>query len=158
MEHEKYFQYFDRAVLSFYRTNSHAYQLSEDDMGGEITISSEWNESMENEFPHIELKFAFKKLVNETVCLGVFMPSFKDKVSEKDYSKWIGFHIKDPKFHKNNQDFERWINNSEDGVGLRAPVGSKLIINGGWLDEHGGERVDPYKAGRNQEIYNVGFT
>ena len=115
MEHEKYFQYFDRAVLSFYRTNSHAYQLSEDDMGGEITISSEWNESMENEFPHIELKFAFKKLVNETVCLGVFMPSFKDKVSEKDYSKWIGFHIKDPKFHKNNQDFERWINRYING-------------------------------------------
>ena len=39
MVHEKYFQYFDRALLNFYRVNSHAYHLKEDDMGGEIRIS-----------------------------------------------------------------------------------------------------------------------
>jgi len=47
MEYEKYFQYFDRAVLNFYRTNSQAYNLTEDDMGGQIKISNNWNEEME---------------------------------------------------------------------------------------------------------------
>ena len=47
MEHEKYFQYLNRAVLNFYRLNSHAYNLKEDDMGGEIHISENWTKSME---------------------------------------------------------------------------------------------------------------
>jgi len=115
MEHEKYFQYFDRAVLNFYRTNSHAYHLKEDDMGGEIRISDNWEESMEKEHPYIELKFAFRKLDNEFVCIGVFMPSFKDKVSEKDHRKWIAFHIENPSFHKSNNGFDRWVNRYING-------------------------------------------
>jgi hypothetical protein len=115
MEHEKYFQYFDRAVLNFYRTNSHAYTLLEDDMGGEIRVSRQWDESIGNQFPYIELKFAFRKLVDKVICIGVFMPSFKDKVSEKDYSKWIGFHIKEPKFHIDNFEFDRWVNRYING-------------------------------------------
>jgi hypothetical protein len=115
MEHEKYFQYFDRAVLNFYRVNSHAYHLKEDDMGGEIRISDNWDESMENEHPYIELKFAFRKLENEFICIAVFMPSFKDKVSEKDHRKWITFHIDNPSFHESNNGFERWVNRYIEG-------------------------------------------
>lgn len=122
MKHEEYFQYFDRAALNFYRTNSHAYELIEDDMGGEIRISNQWDENMENQFPYIELKFAFRKLVHKIICIGVFMPSFKDKVSEKDYSKWTGFHIKEPKFHEDNYEFDRWVNR---------------YINGSWEVEDG---------------------
>ena len=55
MEYEKYFQYFDRPALNFYRTNSHVYELTEDDMGGEITISDQWNEGLENQFPYMTL-------------------------------------------------------------------------------------------------------
>lgn len=115
MEYEKYFQYFDRPALNFYRTNSHVYELTEDDMGGEITISDQWNEGLENQFPYIDLKFAFRKLVDKRICIGVFMPSFKDKVSEKDYLKWMGFHIEQPEFHKENYEFERWINRYING-------------------------------------------
>lgn len=115
MEYERYFQYFDRAVLNFYRANSHAYELNEDDMGGEITVSNQWNDSMKNQFPYIELKFAFRKLVDKKICIGVFMPSFKNKVSEKDYSKWMGFHIRESKFHKENDEFDRWINRYING-------------------------------------------
>ncbi len=115
MEHEKYFQYFDRAVLNFYRVNSHAYHLKEDDMGGEICISDNWDERMRDEYPYIELKFAFRKLENKFICIAVFMPSFKDKVSEKDYRKWIAFHIENPSFHKSNNEFDRWVNRYING-------------------------------------------
>ncbi len=115
MEYEKYFQYFDRSVLNFYRTNSHVYELREDDMGGEITVSDQWNEDLNNQFSYIDLKFAFRRLVDKRMCIGVFMPSFKDKVSEKDYSKWMGFHIEQPEFHKENYEFERWINRYING-------------------------------------------
>ena len=115
MEHKKYFQYFDRAVLNFYRVNSHAYHLKEDDMGGEIRISEKWDENMKNDYPYIELKFAFRKLDDEFNCIAVFMPSFKDKVSEKDFSKWLGFIIENPSFHKSNTGFERWVNRYING-------------------------------------------
>ncbi len=115
MEYEKYFQYFDRAVLNFYRTNSHVYELTEDDMGGQITVSDQWDESLEDQFSYIDLKFTFRKLADKRICVGVFMPLFKDKVSEKDYSKWVGFHIEQPEFHKNNYEFERWVSRYIDG-------------------------------------------
>ena len=93
MEHEKYFEYFDRAVLNFYRTNSQAYHLKEDDMGGQIKISENWEEDMSSKFPFIDLKFAFRKLEDNITCVGVFMPSFKNKISEKDHQKWLAFHL-----------------------------------------------------------------
>ncbi|WP_276166655.1 hypothetical protein [Zobellia alginiliquefaciens] len=115
MEHEKYFQYFDRAVLNYYRANSHAYHLIEDDMGGEIRISDNWDENLSEEHPYIEFKFAFRKLENNFVCIAAFMPSFKDKISEKDHAKWIAFYIKNPSFHKVNKGFERWTKRYLDG-------------------------------------------
>jgi hypothetical protein len=128
MEHEKYFQYFDRAVLNFYRTNSQAYNLTEDDMGGQIKISRNWNEEMEEIFPYIELKFAFRKLENKVVCLGVFMPSFKDKTSEKDISKWQAFLLTNPKFNKENNEFNRWVDRYINGS-WEVDDGPKVKIN-----------------------------
>lgn len=115
MEHEKYFQYFDRAVLNYYRVNSHAYHLIEDDMGGEIRIADNWDENLGDEYPYIGYKFAFRKLENNFVCIAAFMPSFKDKVSEKHHAKWFAFHIKNPSFHKLNNGFERWTKRYLDG-------------------------------------------
>lgn len=90
----------------------------------------------------IELEFARGSLSGQGAKIWIYEPEVHDHLFDDT-----------PEI-----DFKRWIDNSEDGVGLRAPVGSKLIINGGWLDELGVERVDPYKAGRSQEIYDVGFT
>lgn len=115
MQHEQLFQYFNRAVLNTYRADSHVYHLKEDDMGGEIRISDNWDESMGNEYPYIELKFAFRKLDNNLVCIGVFMPLFKDKVSEKDQKKWLAFHIENPSFHKRDNGFDRWVNRYING-------------------------------------------
>jgi hypothetical protein len=55
-------------------------------------------------------------------------------------------------------DYAPWNNGSDGGVGLRAPVGTQLIVCGGWLDEHGHERVDPHKRRRSEEIHEAGFT
>ena len=79
-DEDKYFQYFYRSVLNHYRTNSHAYKVVEDDIGGQLRVADDWDESMEDEFPFLELHFGFRKLVDNTTCIAMFMPSFADKV------------------------------------------------------------------------------
>lgn len=122
MEIDNHIQYFERAVLNYYRTNSHLYHLKEDDMGGEIRVSDNWNEDIEKNFPYIELPFGFRKLENNFICIAIFMPSFIDRVSEKDYSKWMGFHLKNPIFSKSDSAFERW---------------TERYLNGSWEVESG---------------------
>ena len=107
---EKHLHYYKRDVLDCYRKNSHMYELDEDDMGGEIKVSKQWTEKDADEFPRINLKFAFRKLANGNRCLGVFMPTFKDKISESDFSKWVVHHINEPKFSDENYAFDRWMN------------------------------------------------
>jgi hypothetical protein len=55
-------------------------------------------------------------------------------------------------------DYSPWQQRSEDGAGLRAPLGTELVVYGGWLDGTGRERLDPHKLRRSEEIYEVGFT
>ena len=51
-----------------------------------------------------------------------------------------------------------WQQASTDGVGLLAPVGTKLEVKGGWMDDHRKEHRDPFKANRSEEIHSVGYT
>lgn len=51
-----------------------------------------------------------------------------------------------------------WETLTETGVGLLAPLGTKLEIKGGWLDEQGLERRDPTKATRSIDIHLTGFS
>ncbi len=51
-----------------------------------------------------------------------------------------------------------WQQASINGVGLLAPVGTKLEVKGGWIDDRGEEHRDPFKASRSEEIHSVGFT
>ena len=55
-------------------------------------------------------------------------------------------------------DYLPWRQKSENGAGLRAPLGTELVVYGGWLDSVGRERLDPYKLRRSEEIHEVGFT
>ncbi len=105
---EKYIHYFDRSVLNHYKTNSHAYRVIEDDMGGEIRISENWTDSIEEAYPYIEQKFGFRKLLDGRICVAVFMPGFDKKVSKKDYAKWVGFELTTPIFSDKDQAFNRW--------------------------------------------------
>jgi hypothetical protein len=47
-----------------------------------------------------------------------------------------------------------------DGItaGLRAPVGTLLVVYGEWLDHFGAFHADPHKLSRAQEIHDVGWT
>ena len=54
--------------------------------------------------------------------------------------------------------FDTWQEHSDSGVGLLAPLGTKLEIKGAWVDEGGKERVDPQKLGRASEIHLTGFS
>jgi hypothetical protein len=54
--------------------------------------------------------------------------------------------------------FDTWQEHSDSGVGLLAPVGTRLEIKGAWVDEGGKERVDPLKVGRANEIHLTGFS
>ena len=51
-----------------------------------------------------------------------------------------------------------WTKNSETGVGLLAPQGTRLEIKGAWIDPTGLVVHDPAKAGRSEEIHEVGFS
>ncbi len=105
---EKYIHYFDRSVLNHYKTNSHAYKVIEDDMGGEIGVSENWTDLREEAYPYIELKFGFRKLSDDRICVAIFMPGFTEKVSKQDYAKWSGFELTNPTFSDNDQAFNRW--------------------------------------------------
>ena len=109
VEYEKYFEYFDRAVLNIYRSSSHIYQVIEDDMGGEIRVTSTWDKQDKEKHPYIELKFGFRKLKDNTTCITLFIPTLKDKIAQNDFSKWIPFHIRNPEFADNDPCFKRFI-------------------------------------------------
>ena len=51
-----------------------------------------------------------------------------------------------------------WQRASEDGAGLRAPLGAHLEGKGGWLDPQGVERRDAFKSSRSGEIHDVGYS
>jgi len=108
-DYEKYFEYFDRSVLSIYRSNSHVYKVVEDDMGGEIRVTSTWDEQDEEKYPYVELNFGFRKLKDNTNCIALFIPTLRDKLPQKEFNKWVGFHIENPEFVENDPNFKRWI-------------------------------------------------
>jgi len=54
--------------------------------------------------------------------------------------------------------YSPWQNASEDGAGLRAPLGTKIEVKGGWLDTRGIEHRDPFKSLRSNEIHEVGYS
>jgi hypothetical protein len=55
-------------------------------------------------------------------------------------------------------DFPRWLENSEGGAGPRAPLGSRLVVCGGWIDQSGAQRLNPYKQMRSRQIHDAGFS
>ena len=69
---EKLFVYFERDILSYYRNNAHYYKLIEDDMGGENRVTDEWATCDQKKYPYIELKFAFRKLIDNTTVVAIF--------------------------------------------------------------------------------------
>ncbi|KAA0997884.1 hypothetical protein FVF58_47090 [Paraburkholderia panacisoli] len=54
--------------------------------------------------------------------------------------------------------YPRWLRNTENGVGLLAPYGEKLVVCGGWLDAQGNAHKNPLKAHRSEEIHNTGYS
>lgn len=121
-EEEKYFRYFNRSVLNHYKANSHIYEVNEDDIGGEIRVNKDWSQQIEEQYPYLELRFAFRKLKDNTTCIAMFMPSFVDKVPEFEIHKWVGFHIKNPIFKEDDVNFQRWVD---------------MYIHGSWEIESG---------------------
>ena len=51
-----------------------------------------------------------------------------------------------------------WQQNSETGVGLLAPQGTRIIVMGGWIDATNVVRNNPDKNGRSSEIRTTGFS
>jgi hypothetical protein len=54
--------------------------------------------------------------------------------------------------------YSPWGQASNSGVGLLAPVGTRLEIKGGWLGPDGVEYLNPRKAGRSDDIHRTGFS
>jgi len=54
--------------------------------------------------------------------------------------------------------YSPWHKASETGVGLLAPLGIFLEVKGCWLDQHGREQHNPFKANRSNEIHELGYS
>lgn len=109
------YMYFERAVLNKYRTNSHLYILDEDDMGGELKVTSIWDENNKNEYPYFDLIFAFRKLTDNTVCVAIPRIFFERKVAKSEQNKWLAFEIVNPNFQEIDTSFTRWNNTYLEG-------------------------------------------
>jgi hypothetical protein len=68
---------------------------------------------------------------------------------------WIDEDEVEPHYHDETPeiDFARWRAEGTSNPGLRAPVGTRLVVLGGWLDRHGEERLNPFKRRRSEEIH-----
>lgn len=108
-DYEKYLLYFDRSVLTYYRDNSHAYKVIEDEIGGEIRISQNWKEDDSDKYPYIEIKFGFRKLKNGEICIAVFGPTFLKNTSKKYLERWKGYIINERQFKKKDDYFKGWL-------------------------------------------------
>jgi hypothetical protein len=51
-----------------------------------------------------------------------------------------------------------WEHSSESGVGLLAPMGTRIEVKGGWLAADGSERINPVKVRRSDEIRLSGYS
>ncbi|MGH8224066.1 MAG: hypothetical protein ACREQZ_13950 [Woeseiaceae bacterium] len=51
-----------------------------------------------------------------------------------------------------------WQQHSVSGVGLLAPVGTRLEVKGAWLDKNQSERQDPLKRYRASDIHLTGYS
>lgn len=110
-DYENYLLYFNRSVLNYYRDNSHVYKVIEDEIGGEIRISSNWKEEDSDKYPYIETIFGFRRLKNGEKCIVIFKHSFlflKD-TSEKDFRRWNGNIINERQFKEKDDCFNRWV-------------------------------------------------
>jgi hypothetical protein len=54
-------------------------------------------------------------------------------------------------------DFQRWLTH-DYCCGLRAPIGSRLVMLGGWVAPNGVVKPNPHKARRAEEIYEQGYS
>lgn len=115
-DYEKYFSYFHRSILSRYRVSPNLYSLEEDDMGG---ILNNYND--EQSTSYYEIRFAFRRLSNNQICVAAFSPDLR-RLSDKEKYIWFGEQIESPKFAKIDPNFKRWIErylkaswNVEDG-------------------------------------------
>ncbi len=51
-----------------------------------------------------------------------------------------------------------WAAHQDCSISLRAPVGTRIVVLGGWLDAAGSEALNPLKASRSQELHEYGFS
>jgi hypothetical protein len=55
-------------------------------------------------------------------------------------------------------DYQPWSTAPGYGVGLRAPLGTRLVLHGGWLNGAGVEHLAVGKARRNEELHETGWS
>ncbi len=55
-------------------------------------------------------------------------------------------------------DYPAWKFIDQDGQGLRTPLGTKLEIKGGWINNMGEEVINPSKNNRSRNINRTGYS
>ena len=99
------------------------------------------------------LRFALKVGTDrlDSVKWSLRAPQSKIWIDEEEVQLQLGSD-------KRAIEFDLWSQNSIDGAGLLAPVGTLLEVKGGWIDMRDATQVNLKKASRNEDIHFTGYS
>lgn len=105
-KYERFLAYFSRDVLNDYSFKPDKYKIEEDDYGGFLYNKNFPSDISENKW--YQIRYAFRKLKDETLCIAAFIPDL-NKLSEEELTKWGGYLLDEPLFAKDDDAFFTWV-------------------------------------------------
>lgn len=124
--HERFLAFFSQDVLAPYRERPERYVCRSDNFEGEVTVTSEYYESLDEKSrdeAYLEVKFGYRTLKNGELCIAIFIHDLTEK-STAHIAKWAPFAIE-------NGD---WIDYDED---TRFSLFYRRYAEGDWDVENG---------------------
>ena len=163
---ERFLAYFDRAVLSPFRHAPDQFELYEDEMGDYIKVRSGYYRSLGEGSHWHQVRFGFRKLADNTVCVAGFIPDLA-KLPEREKLKWCSHQLRQPEFTNSDEAFQRWVDrylrdswDAKDGPKPRIARQLKLInaltktMLGAPLFNFVANPLLAYPAAENTDAYN----
>lgn len=110
--------YFDLQVLASYRNEPHKYAIKSDFFEGEIRVTNEYYEKLdnsENTSASIDIQFGYRTLKDGSLAIVAWLPDLFNK-SKTHVPKWSAFHLKDPEWiTEYDERFDKWVKRYIEG-------------------------------------------
>jgi len=110
--------YFDLQVLASYRNEPHKYAIKSDFFEGEIRVTDEYYEELDNSgntSDSIDIQFGYRTLKDGNLAIVAWLPDLFNK-SKTHIPKWGAFNIKDPQWTTEyDERFDKWVRRYLEG-------------------------------------------